>query len=157
MSLYSLYSGIIISPWNCFDLLKLVCSQTNYLSYLCTSDAHWSHISHIYHLQILYLINHLNTKYLRIFCNLHKIHSPDLTPRWGTVGARAPIRVPPNPLKNTKKTADFLRNQRLNMVAGTGLEPAASGLWARRATNCSTPRYSFSHSVSEASLQSAYI
>lgn len=28
-----------------------------------------------------------------------------------------------------KKTADFLRNQRLNMVAGTGLEPAASGLW----------------------------
>lgn len=27
-----------------------------------------------------------------------------------------------------KKTADFLRNQRLNMVAGTGLEPAASGL-----------------------------
>jgi len=28
-----------------------------------------------------------------------------------------------------KKTADFLRNQRLNVVAGTGLEPAASGLW----------------------------
>ena len=27
------------------------------------------------------------------------------------------------------------------MVAETGLEPAASGLWARRATNCSTPRY----------------
>ncbi len=27
-----------------------------------------------------------------------------------------------------KKTADFSRNQRLNMVAGTGLEPAASGL-----------------------------
>ena len=45
--------------------------------------------------------------------------------------------------KKYKKTADFLRNQRLNMVAGTGLEPAASGLWARRATNCSTPRYSF--------------
>ncbi len=27
------------------------------------------------------------------------------------------------------------------LVAGTGLEPATSGLWARRATNCSTPRY----------------
>ena len=27
------------------------------------------------------------------------------------------------------------------MVAGTGLEPATSGLWARRATNCSTPRH----------------
>ena len=25
------------------------------------------------------------------------------------------------------------------MVAGTGLEPATFGLWARRATNCSTP------------------
>ncbi len=128
MSLYSLYSGIIISPWNCFDLLKLVCSQTNYLSYLCTSDAHWSHISHIYHLQILYLINHLNTKYLRIFCNFHKIHSPNLTPRWGTVGARAPVRIPPN-LWKIQKAADFLRNQRRNMVAGTGLEPAASELW----------------------------
>ena len=32
-------------------------------------------------------------------------------------------------LQKYKKTADFLRNQRLNMVAGTGLEPAASGLW----------------------------
>ena len=28
-----------------------------------------------------------------------------------------------------------------NMVAGAGLEPATFGLWARRATNCSTPRY----------------
>ena len=27
------------------------------------------------------------------------------------------------------------------MVAGTGLEPATFGLWARRATNCSTPRW----------------
>ena len=27
------------------------------------------------------------------------------------------------------------------LVAETGLEPATSGLWARRATNCSTPRY----------------
>ena len=27
------------------------------------------------------------------------------------------------------------------MVAGAGLEPATFGLWARRATNCSTPRY----------------
>ena len=26
-------------------------------------------------------------------------------------------------------------------VAGTGLEPVTSGLWARRATNCSIPRY----------------
>ena len=26
------------------------------------------------------------------------------------------------------------------LVAGTGLEPATFGLWARRATNCSTPR-----------------
>ena len=29
----------------------------------------------------------------------------------------------------------------INMVAGAGLEPATFGLWARRATNCSTPRY----------------
>ena len=29
------------------------------------------------------------------------------------------------------------------MVAGEGLEPTTSGLWARRATNCSTPRYWF--------------
>ena len=27
------------------------------------------------------------------------------------------------------------------LVAGGGLEPPASGLWARRATNCSIPRY----------------
>ena len=27
------------------------------------------------------------------------------------------------------------------MVAGAGLEPATFGLWARRATNCSTPRH----------------
>ncbi len=27
------------------------------------------------------------------------------------------------------------------MVAGAGLEPTTFGLWARRATNCSTPRY----------------
>ena len=27
------------------------------------------------------------------------------------------------------------------VVAGTGLEPATFGLWARRATNCSTPRW----------------
>ena len=26
-------------------------------------------------------------------------------------------------------------------VAGVGLEPTAFGLWARRATNCSTPQY----------------
>ena len=35
--------------------------------------------------QILYLINHLNTKYMRIFCNLHKIHSPNFLPRRGTI------------------------------------------------------------------------
>ena len=29
------------------------------------------------------------------------------------------------------------------LVAGEGLEPTTSGLWARRATNCSTPRYWF--------------
>ena len=28
-----------------------------------------------------------------------------------------------------------------SVVAGTGLEPVAFGLWARRATNCSTPQY----------------
>ena len=28
-------------------------------------------------------------------------------------------------------------------VAGAGLEPATFGLWAQRATNCSTPRYVF--------------
>ena len=30
------------------------------------------------------------------------------------------------------------------VVAGEGFEPTTSGLWARRATSCSTPRYSFS-------------
>lgn len=49
-------------------------------------------------------------------------------PRWGTIGARAPIFVPLNSLKITKPV-DFLRNQRLNMVAGIGLKPVASGLW----------------------------
>ena len=29
----------------------------------------------------------------------------------------------------------------LLIVAGAGLEPATFGLWAQRATNCSTPRY----------------
>lgn len=48
-------------------------------------------------------------------------------PRWGTIGARAPIFVPLNPLK-AQKPVDFLRNQRLNMVAGIGLKPVASGL-----------------------------
>ena len=33
------------------------------------------------------------------------------------------------------------------VVAGTGLEPATSGLWARRATNCSTPRYLVVHCI----------
>ena len=35
------------------------------------------------------------------------------------------------------------REQRDNgaVVAGAGLEPATFGLWARRATNCSTPLY----------------
>ena len=30
----------------------------------------------------------------------------------------------------------------IEMVAGEGLEPPTSGLWARRATDCSTPRWS---------------
>ena len=33
----------------------------------------------------------------------------------------------------------WLRDKK--MVAGVGLEPTTFGLWARRATNCSTPRY----------------
>ena len=33
------------------------------------------------------------------------------------------------PSKKIQKTANFVRNQQLNMVARTGLEPAASGLW----------------------------
>ena len=32
-------------------------------------------------------------------------------------------------------------HQHMKLVAGAGLEPATFGLWARRATNCSTPRY----------------
>ena len=33
------------------------------------------------------------------------------------------------------------------LVAGEGLEPTTSGLWARRATNCSIPRYMLSFRV----------
>ena len=32
-------------------------------------------------------------------------------------------------------------NVLIKLVAGAGLEPATCGLWARRAANCSTPRY----------------
>ena len=35
------------------------------------------------------------------------------------------------------------------LVAGEGLEPPTSGLWARRATNCSIPRYAAFRSVPE--------
>ena len=60
-------------------------------------------ISHIYHLQILYLINHLNTKYLHIFCNLHKIHSPQFyTPLGYNWGWDIYPRLC-KPSKNTKK------------------------------------------------------
>lgn len=65
---------------------------------------------------------------MRIFCNLHKIHSLNFTPRWGTVGAGTSTRASANPPKKYKKTANFVRNQQLNMVARTGLKPVASGL-----------------------------
>ena len=32
-------------------------------------------------------------------------------------------------------------HQHMKLVAGGGLEPPTFGLWARRATNCSTPRW----------------
>ena len=41
--------------------------------------------------------------------------------------------------QQNKKTATF--RWLFFMVAGGGLEPPASGLWARRAANCSIPRY----------------
>ena len=48
--------------------------------------------------------------------------------------ARAqPEEKGPAPLPRHGGTADLF-------VAGTGLEPATSRLWASRATNCSTPR-----------------
>ena len=39
-----------------------------------------------------------------------------------------------------KKPFNFLKGSIL-LVAGTGLEPVTFGLWARRATYCSIPRY----------------
>ena len=33
------------------------------------------------------------------------------------------------------------KTSKKNLVAGAGLEPTTFGLWARRATNCSTPRH----------------
>ena len=44
------------------------------------------------------------------------------------------------PLQYENKKDDL---HRLHLVAGTGLEPVTFGLWAQRATNCSTPRYVF--------------
>ena len=35
------------------------------------------------------------------------------------------------------------------LVAGRGLEPLAFGLWARRATNCSTPRFGKEYGAGE--------
>ena len=63
-----------------------------------------------------------------IFCNLHKIHSPQFATPLGYNWGQSACPYPSKPFKKYKKTADFSRNQRLNMVAGTGLEPAASGL-----------------------------
>ena len=40
-----------------------------------------------------------------------------------------------------KKAPGFVKKPGENLVAEAGLEPTTSGLWARRATNCSTPRY----------------
>ena len=49
-----------------------------------------------------------------------------------------------NGQNKTLKTPKNRRNARLSggfcLVAGEGLEPTTSGLWARRATNCSIPR-----------------
>ena len=45
-----------------------------------------------------------------------------------------------HPLKRKKKSWN-LTIPGLFMVAEAGLEPTTSGLWARRASNCSTPRY----------------
>ena len=44
--------------------------------------------------------------------------------------------------EKVRKTPDFLSKSGVFMVAEAGLEPTTSGLWARRASNCSTPRYS---------------
>ena len=44
--------------------------------------------------------------------------------------------------EKVRKTPDFMLKSGVFMVAEAGLEPTTSGLWARRASNCSTPRYS---------------
>ena len=51
----------------------------------------------------------------------------------GTNPAQGSFREVPQLVDLQRVTAPF--------VAGGGLEPPASGLWARRATNCSIPRY----------------
>ena len=56
-----------------------------------------------------------------------------LPPTWS---AQVPLQVQPNWFK-TKKTSEQIWSFDL---AGVGLEPTASGLWARRAANCSTQR-----------------
>ena len=48
-------------------------------------------------------------------------------------------------------TRKILTHQKVNedfLVAEAGLEPTTFGLWARRATNCSTPRYLVAISLS---------
>ena len=43
--------------------------------------------------------------------------------------------------KFSKNKSSRIYSESLELVAGEGLEPSTSGLWARRATNCSTPRH----------------
>ena len=44
-------------------------------------------------------------------------------------------------LEGQKKDSLSKKPNESDLVAGTGLEPMTFGLWARRATNCSTPHY----------------
>ena len=50
--------------------------------------------------------------------------------------------MPVSILSGKKSGCNWFQLHPLKMVAEAGLEPATSGLWARRAANCSTPRYS---------------
>lgn len=115
---YSLYSGIIISPWNCFDLLISLyfrCTLITYKSYISPTN----------------IISHKPFKYK---ISAHILQSPQnpftqFAPPLGYSWGQSAYPHFSKSYEKYKKTADFLRNQRLNMVAGTGLEPAASGLW----------------------------
>lgn len=74
--------------------------------------------------------------YIFIFANMQQVKNASIVLSFLLVSLSAydflllksPTRRFSKCSKKVQKTADFLRNRRLNVVAGTGLEPAASGL-----------------------------